>query len=852
MYSKKTYRYLLVSILSFCGFFAQGQTAYFADGYHGGVYGHYPIWQAKFMVDKLNANPDWKINLELEPETWDSVKVNDYANYRLLQDYYSKIGRVGRIEFVNPAYAQPYCYNISGESIIRQFRYGMTKIREHFPEATFLTYSCEEPCFTSSLPEILNGFGFHYAVLRNPNTCWGGYTSGFGKDLVNWIGPDGTSIPAVPRYACEKLSTNSTWQTDSWSNSNEFVATCFANGIKYPVGMTFQDAGWQGGPWGNQYEPTMYVTWTGYIDMIKDKVKPVDWNFTQEDVKPGLVWGAQVLQRIAQSVRVSESKMITAEKMASLDFLLNGRVWPAADFAEGWRTLMLSQHHDCWIVPYNGRPGNTWADKVVRWTNSSDEIADQKINQLFSQEKDGSDRFIRVFNTLGFQRNDAVAVAVPDGLLADDFSVCNLVGEIVPSQVVKNENGQSMLYFEAKVPGMGFADYRLEIKAQPIVSIKVEKLADGSLMVETNFYKAVIDSKKGGTITSLVAKKQHNIELVEKGKCLNNLLGYFYKEGKFNSGSESNAKVTVVENGELFVRLLVENQLAGNAYKQLITFAKDNPRIDFELEIDWEGQPGIGEYNQSQNYKAEERQKAFYNDAYKLHVEFPFDSLGSRLFKNAPFDVCESQLPNTVYSSWDSIKHNVILNWVDVANASNDRGVALFSDHTTSYLQTNDLPLGLTVQYIGKGLWGRNYQVEGPTRISYALLPHTDNWDKACLEAESNSWGQPLIGKLTNLADQQTSWSLLDVADKCLEVSSVIVRGDDLYVRFFNTSATNDKQKVSWNCSADQIEKVDLSGKVLSTILPVRGEKGMLNTSLTIPKFGIQTIKLTRVKANLK
>ena len=44
-----------------------GQTAYFADGYHGGVYGHYPMWQAKFMVDKLNENPNWKINLEIEP-----------------------------------------------------------------------------------------------------------------------------------------------------------------------------------------------------------------------------------------------------------------------------------------------------------------------------------------------------------------------------------------------------------------------------------------------------------------------------------------------------------------------------------------------------------------------------------------------------------------------------------------------------------------------------------------------------------------------------------------------------------------------------------------------------------------
>jgi alpha-mannosidase len=188
------------------------------------------------MIDKLKEYPQWKINLEIEPETWDSVEVNDPVNYARFHEYYLTSGR-NRIEFVNPTYAQTYCFNVCGESIIRQFYYGMKKIKEHFPDATFLTYSCEEPCFTSCLPQILTSFGFRYAVLKNPDTCWGGYTSAFGKDLVNWKSSDGSSILAVPRYACEKLVAGSTWQTTSWNNSEDFVHTCFKNGIKYPVGM---------------------------------------------------------------------------------------------------------------------------------------------------------------------------------------------------------------------------------------------------------------------------------------------------------------------------------------------------------------------------------------------------------------------------------------------------------------------------------------------------------------------------------------------------------------------------------------------------------------------------------------
>src|SRR5690606_39799836 len=110
---------------------------------------------------------------------------------------FSNIVRDKRIEFTNPTYAQPYCYNIPGESIIRQFEYGMRKMREHFPDVTYTTYAVEEPCCKSSSPQILKQSGFKYAVWKCPNTCWGGYTTGYGGELVNWIGPEGTSILTV-------------------------------------------------------------------------------------------------------------------------------------------------------------------------------------------------------------------------------------------------------------------------------------------------------------------------------------------------------------------------------------------------------------------------------------------------------------------------------------------------------------------------------------------------------------------------------------------------------------------------------------------------------------------------------
>ena len=206
-------------------------------------------------------------------------------------------------------------------------RYGIAKINKHFPEVDFVTYSVEEPCFTSCLPQILKQFGFKYAVLKCPNTCWGGYTAAYGGELVNWVGPDGTAILTVPRYACEKLEPGSTWQTTAWGNSDAYLKDCRNAGIKHPVGMCFQDAGWKNGPWlgsgKNTKNNSIYITWRDYIENVSIGKTDDNWYFSQEDIHVNLMWGSQVLQKIAQEVRASENRIVMAEKMSVMAYLEN-------------------------------------------------------------------------------------------------------------------------------------------------------------------------------------------------------------------------------------------------------------------------------------------------------------------------------------------------------------------------------------------------------------------------------------------------------------------------------------------------------------------------------------------------
>lgn len=838
-------KFRITSLLLFFSLVLTAQNVYFVDGYHGGVYGHYPLeWYTRFITDNFYKYPNWRICLEIEPETWDSVEVRtpeDYKNFK-------KIVSDERIEFTNPAYAQSYCYNISGESIIRQFQYGIKKINQHFPEVKFSTYSSEEPCFTSCLPQLLKSFGFQYAVLKCPNTCWGGYTRAYGKDLVNWMGPDATSILTVPRYKCESFEKNSTWQTIAWNNSTSYIKACLEAGIKHPVGMCFQDAGWKNGPWLNSIKNadpnSIYITWKEYFEKISDGNTTDNWKFSQEDVLVGLMWGSQVLQKIAQQVRNAENKIIVAEKMGSLAYLTNNYHYRQDSIDEAWRTLMLSQHHDSWIVPYNRLQKNlTWADKIDQWTKKtakiSDNVVKEAVESFEESKKSGNDVFfVRVFNTLGFERNEIVSVSLPERFKNKKIILLDTANNIIPSSV---EKGQK-ISFLAQVPSFGYATYKIRL-GEPKIKEERRGFVSGKneCILENEGYKIVFDLKKGGTIKSLLVKKG-NKEYVKKDSqfLFGELRGYFYEENQFHSSKENPAEVTLIKDNPLETSILIRGKIASQPFTQIVTISKGQERIDFDLVINWERNVGIGEYKQSNNWQ--EKRRAFYDTRYMLSVLFPVDFSSPKLYKNAPFDVCKSKLDNTFFNSWDSIKHNVILNWIDLTDKNEKNSLALFTDHTTSYSYGADFPLALTLQYSGIGLWGRDYNITEPTHVKYALLPHKNLWDKASISEKSSSWNEPLIGFCSPNFDFENK-SFIDLQKSGYELSSVQILNNGILIRLFNSEGDSSAQKIKLCFPFKNVEEIELNGKkkeMNSSIQAILGNE----IQLSIPRFGIRSFLL--------
>ena len=144
--------------------------------------------------------------------------------------------------------------------------------------------------------------------------------------------------------------------------------------------------------------------------------------------------------------------------------------------------------------------------------------------------------------------------------------------------------------------------------------------------------------------------------------------------------------MTVLCDNELEKSVRISGRIDTHPFTQTITLRKGERKIGFDLKIDWRHNVGIGAFRQKDGFNNNHR--AFYDDRFNLNILFPVALDAPALYKDAPFDVCKSTLENTHFTTWDNIKHNIILHWVDLAEQNGGYGLALlFRPHDLLFLR---------------------------------------------------------------------------------------------------------------------------------------------------------------------
>ena len=292
----------------------------------------------------------------------------------------------------------------------------MEIIRRHFPRTLLETYAVQEPCWASCLPQILRSLGFTAAVLKDPGTAWGGYSAGFDAELVNWVGSDGTSIPTVPRYACEDLK--KVYETESGNPTPEFARKCVEHGIHHPgwnlssgprLGRETQSSG--------GFHPQCHVAGIFSSDRrssvkgveIRHRRYPHDASLGREDAATcgaaGAVGGESHPHRRKDGRHRVDGK---TERVAG-----SGSRCRLGQSA-------LGQGHDPWITATTRTGRQAWAFQVAAGTMQTEETATSIIDEAskvlaaansVSPSQNAEAQWIRVVNTLGTDRDELAEIS---------------------------------------------------------------------------------------------------------------------------------------------------------------------------------------------------------------------------------------------------------------------------------------------------------------------------------------------------------------------------------------------------------------------------------------------------------
>lgn len=859
-------------------------TLYYIDGYHGGAVGHMPPGCWRDIVEAMGNYPNWKLSLDVEAASWEVLQHQDPEAFERVRAYLEDRNGKGRMEIVGGTFAQPYGWAISGESNIRQLQHGLEHIHRQFPHVQVKVYAVQEPCWASCLPQLLRSFGFTGASLKNASTAWGGYTQGKDAELVNWIGPDGCSIPAVPRYACEKLLR--TWETEATEVTADYARKCLRNGIPEPVGMCFQDLGWAAQP--RAIEPWIrYATWSEYIERIA-QAKPRDWVFSMEDILIALPWGEKTLHALARQVREAEVALVAAEKHATLAYLKQGAPWPAARLQQAWELTMWSQAHDAWITATTRSGRQAWAFQVAADTLSASETA-QAITDAASMSLCAGNetqaatepgvQFLRVINTLGHDREDLVSITIAANHGTHGFAVRDLEGKNISCQYsvrrvyrpldtsegIKDpvfEDSKALreadtsintatLLFRGNVPAFGWNTYRVEaLKETPKTSdgIRTSIEADGSVNLESDLYCLRFDARQGGAIARLYRKDLQQ-EFCQQGQLFNAFRGYFIEQKQWCSSTENPARIELLEAGPIRAQLRVDGSIGGVAFRSTIEVVQGRPRIDFQTSFHFEKDTWIGDpWDISPQQRSLERRRSPYNGRYKLQALFPHTFKEPVLDKSGAFDVCRSRNASTHFERWDEIKHNIITNWVDLYDARQNLGLALIADRTTAYsLEEND-PLGLILGWGWEGgyWWGR-CPLHGEQESSYSLLPHRGHWRDAMLWRENLAFEEPLVAQWmeSELSPAESRRSCLRLSSPHTVLSAVTVQDRNLEIRLFHANTEAGTCRIEFDFVLASAQLIELDGRVISSLHLRELTPGTAQIELNLPQFAVRTIRIT-------
>lgn len=752
---------------------------------HGG----FVLWQEKVSrqlkqaIEWLEKYPSFKIGLDYEAFTFDEMAQSAPEIMKLISESLKKFS--GRFGLGSTTYGQPLSLFISEESNVRQLTYAIRSNLKHFGQ-TPPVYCISEFALNNQSPQLLKLSGFAAAIMRTHVMNYG-YQRAFDSAWGNWIGRDGTAIPAVPSYIDEGVgfcnTTLDNWVITRWPHGSDYSLEDFQKKFE-------------------KYEPLLASRYDDltlrHEELVADAVQHDNWEFILLEDIPGIYgvpkdelrtddndfhgkmpWG-YCGGEIFNGCRASEVNAALAERLNAMAVMLGGDS-QQEKLEEAWKNVLVAQHHDvtiCGLLDLARRflPASLAASKAAADTSAA------HLARRFATP-DGSS--ILVVNTNAFPVTEWVE-AEGRGCAYDGNTP-------LPTETACEGRIRilvSLGAMEAK---------RLTVRTHDAITVPAEFVWDPKTgVLTTPLYRIRLTGKGIASIDDAATGRRY----IDNGE---GKLFRGYVEDVDSTSSEEAWKVTSGAHGALAVKT---GTIGGIPFRFEMRLHRENPRIECSANFDIHGQrigrTGVTKglaYDHNVNGSVHEEKLCFVMDACvdqnrRMVRDLPYtiSDWDGQVAKPEPFWYEGSTVlvdqKVTPQESFNSVTYLQGLYWL--ALRDNKQGIAVMNKGCMgSAILGNEvrIPLMFANEYpCGTRM------LDGTFDAQFALYPFAADASDVAVHRQALSYAYPV--ECYNIPAGNGDLEKLTMADFSTSSDAVILTSmypedGKLYARFCNYSDEN-------------------------------------------------------------
>ncbi|MCX7015009.1 MAG: glycosyl hydrolase-related protein [Candidatus Sumerlaeota bacterium] len=735
----------------------------------------------------------------------------------------------------------------SGESLARQYLYGVRYYRGRFGVSPDVDWQAEGSNYLPSVPQLLRQAGLRYAVIGrskdfSPNR----------QPFYWWSGLDGSRV--LTAWLASKGESGAAYNMPTAPDKVVGYAQAVADKQKVDRVLYLYGAGDHGGgPREQNLQNLADAAKTGEIALRLCKPEQCFEDLEKAGAEPpappfDLAQGNQgnhlTCVETKAANRRGEHALYEAEALAALAHL-GGEDYPQSEIEQLWKSLLLNQFHDMmWgstTYAVYREIQERYADTLGHAERLLTRLAGRPLRPAPAQ----SPASMALMNLLPFERSGlarARRVQLPGKV--ESVVVRDSSGNLVPSQIVAKEragNGArfDVLFDPGKVPGIGYRRFQIEpgdqaVAAASPVRVEPHSLDNGLVHVELD--------PQSGHLSSIVWKEEgEGVEMLPRGAQGDRL--YVEREGENATvwtwglpwvgepeAVDAVDSVDVVENGPLRGSIAIARHFGNSKFRQTVSLEAGSPMVRFHLETEWR-EPGC---------------------RLVVRSAFPYDSFRYDL----PLFVGE-KAPESRAGRPNILAHE----WVDLMG----QGVncALLNDGRYCFdLQENavDMAVVRSPKFLPEPDWiwqalpaavragDPEYTDQGPHEARYALLPHRGDWLEArvpqAARAFNTSWQAWNDADLGRIGPENQSLVSVAPDNVFLTALKKAEDSDDLIVRVFEQAGKDTNVRIALPRAIAKAAKVTILEEPAPGELTVNGN--VIEAALKAHEIATFSVSLAR------